>query len=96
MDTVKLDNWTIVAGGDGYQAPEVAVAAISGIVTGHPLHDDGKRVRISSPVQYENGTLTTYGGTRYRLGEPDPAYESAFPGAKQRLEKILMALCSGH
>ena len=40
----------------------------------------------------KNGRFITQSGSEYELGEVDPAYEAAFPGAKQR---ALDSLCKG-
>jgi len=63
--------------GDAYKAPEqLRVDVFSGIVTGHSLHTDGKRVTTSSIVKIDcdRKVVITHSGSEYTLGEPCPFY----------------------
>ena len=81
---MRLENWSIVHG--AYKAPEQRGYLI-GDVYGHPTRPDGRRVRTSVIVAVDPiaEAVKTYSGSIYELGEADPDYEKAFPGARERL-----------
>lgn len=86
----RLENWSfIVRSGDPYTAPELISGQLAGNVYNHPRFKDGEPVVTSLVVKEENGKVVTYSGSRYELGEPNPAYEQQFPDAKNRLMKAL-------
>ena len=91
MIKVRIDGWMVSTPEQPYTAPELRVRVLSGVVTGHPRHEDGKLVTTSSIKSLNplEGIIVTFSGTQYILGEPDPHYEAAFPGAKDRLLKSL-------
>ncbi len=72
--------------------PEHRGQAFDGKVYGHPRFNDGDRITTSNIIEVKNGRFITQSGSEYELGEVDPAYEAAFPGAKQR---ALDSLCKG-
>ena len=76
----RLENWSMkYSRADPYQPPEMAKFCLAGTVFGHPnqlRHHDGKEIATSEIVEIDKGsrTITTYSGTKYVLGKPDPAY----------------------
>ena len=63
--------------GDAYKAPEqLLVDVLSGIVTGHPLRPEGRRITTSSIVKIDcaREVVITHSGSEYTLGEPCPIY----------------------
>ena len=56
-----------------------------GFVSGHPCCADGKEVTTSCVVGRAGNKVVTKSGSEYELGTVDPAYESMFPGAPQRV-----------
>ena len=52
---------------------------------GHPAHADGKAITTSRLIGRKDRLVVTRSGSEYELGEPDPAYESKFPNARERL-----------
>ncbi len=92
MVKVRIDDWTVFIPEQPYIAPELLVRVLSGVVTGHPRHEDGTFVTTSS-IELLNpleGTIVTSSGTQYILGEVAEEYEYMFPGAKERLLKSLV------
>ena len=72
----RLECWAIKKVCGPYQAPEQSIFCLVGRVYDHPSksHYDGRRV-ITSMIENSNKedrTVTTYSGTVYKLGEPDP------------------------
>ena len=55
---------------------KLLVDVLSGIVTGHSLHPDGRRITTSSIVKIdcEREVVVTDSGSEYTLGEPCPFY----------------------
>ena len=77
----RLEEWAVVANGDGFTAPELATFSLVGRVYGDDRHDpatghfeDGHRIRTSYIVASEGRVVTTRSGTRYELGKPSPSY----------------------
>lgn len=74
---IRLDGWAVVpCGGNRYTAPELLPRALTGIVFGHPGHQDGKHVTTSQIVAVYKRTVTTRSGTTYRLGPIDRRYRA--------------------
>lgn len=69
-----LDNWSVLPGGGPYTAPEVGGKVLSGLVYGHPRHQDGKHVTTSRIEHAEGNIITTHSGSKYELRTPDPEY----------------------
>lgn len=89
-----LENWGLAQSPMSlYHAPELAPVMLVGTVTGHPRLRDGAEIRTSPIVDVEevNGNLvaTTQSGTRYELGVVHPDYERLYPGAVDRILKII-------
>jgi hypothetical protein len=83
---MKLENWSVTCRWDQpYIAPELKTC-LQGLVYGHPEFPDGETVTTSiiKEVTVE-GHIVTKSGSTYELGEVDPAYELAYPNARQRL-----------
>ena len=68
-----LENWSVISKPcSAYQAPELSIKRLCGIVSDHPKQPDGVSV-ITSRIQtidYEAKTARTK-NTDYTLGEPD-------------------------
>ena len=73
---VILDEWCLVAleGDDPYKAPEVRTATLHGVVTGHPLHEDGTHVTTTAPLASAGREVETQ-NTIYYLGEVSKDWE---------------------
>lgn len=84
----KLEQWSVVAGDfNPYTPPECVERRLHGQVSEHPTFPDGAEVTTSRIVRVAGGErllAVTNSGTTYELGEIDPRYEEAYPGAKQR------------
>lgn len=67
-----LQNWAVVMTLGPYDAPEAAVARLTGEVFGHPRFSDGTVVQTSRIVSLstKERKATTKSGTSYDLGEP--------------------------
>jgi aspartate 1-decarboxylase len=86
VKAARLEDWSLVDAPDnGLTAPEIRQRALVGIVTGHPNHDDGKRIRTSAIAGKAGEVIYTCSGAVYELGEPHPDYEAKFPGARRRV-----------
>lgn len=72
----KLEDWAIYSGHlmDPYRPPEAAGIRLEGIVTGHPRHDDGKRVITSRVLSASGRLVKTNSGSEYELGTVSPGY----------------------
>jgi hypothetical protein len=88
---MKLENWSVVYDNnvDPYTAPELIRSVLQGNVYGNPKFDDGTFICTSSIVGKNNGDIITKSGSRYELGNVDPAYEALYPNAKRRFFKSL-------
>lgn len=76
MENPKLEDWAVVVIlEDNYKAPEQGIVVLTGIVTGHPLKDDGKRIRTSyvSNIDIEKMEAVTT-SRRYSLGTPESGF----------------------
>lgn len=82
---IRLDNWSVLALGDVYTAPELSKAVLHGWVYGHPRFPPGHCVLTTEIVGVEDGLIITKSGSRYQLDEPNADYECKFPNAKERL-----------
>lgn len=72
----RLEQWFFPAS-DPYLAPELHIPRVAGNVFGHPdrkRHPDGKQITTSGVKRFARGVVETVSGSRYRLGEPLPAY----------------------
>ncbi len=73
--TIKIENWSVESGADSpYVPPEHAGIRLVGQCFGHGEHDDGKRIGTSTVVASEGRFVTTFSGSRYELGKPDPKW----------------------
>ena len=93
---MKLHNWAIVSLNlDPYMAPECQPKGLHGEVHGSTFFEDGTSITTSRLVKVEiDGPLTfihTVSGSLYELGEVNPNYEAAYPGALERLRKAVPA-----
>ena len=83
---MKVERWSVVSRTEyGFQPPDSESNCLQGFVTGHPSHADGKAITTSRLVGRNADRVVTRSGSEYELGEPDPAYESQYPNAKERL-----------
>lgn len=72
--TTVLENWEIVGEPlTPYQAPECQQYRLRGVVTGHPLFDDGDLV-TTSHIQERDGRYVQTESRTYRLGYPSEDY----------------------
>jgi hypothetical protein len=83
---MKLQHWSVrIRPWGQLESPEREGSCLYALVTGHPLHHDGKEVITSPLIARRTNCVVTRSGSEYELGEPDPAYEALFPNALQRL-----------
>ena len=80
-----LENWSLRFSFDPYLAPELQVPRLHGQVHGHNVFPDGAHVTTNHLAGVFGESVVTRSGTVYELGQVDPAYEAAFPNARQRL-----------
>lgn len=88
----RIENWCFTSHGDQYTPPEMMVPVLRGNVVNHyriGSREDQTTSRLLGRT--EDGMLVTK-NTVYELGEIDPGYEKAFPGAKDRLISQLPVL----
>ena len=72
----RLECWRIVVPEEcKYTAPELVPLLVEGAVYGNPRFEDGDPITTSSVVEVSGRIITTYSGSRYRLGEVDPRYK---------------------
>lgn len=69
----KLENWSVQTT-NPYLPLEASKAYLAGDVYGHPKYPDGHRILTSRPIKVDGRVITTYSGSVYELGEPDPKY----------------------
>lgn len=86
---MRLTNWAVTTQ-NPYAAPELQKKCVAGIVHDHPNFEDGANITtssISTVVRNAKGVieLTTFTGSVCILDGVDPAYESEFPNAEERL-----------
>lgn len=92
---IQLDEWSFHREEpEPWQAPELAVSFFVGRCYGHPRHPDGKQIQTSAVTGAVVGPggdvlVLTHSGSRYRLGDPHPDYEKAYPGARRRIIKAM-------
>ncbi len=81
-----LENWALVCvNGKTEHSPDIGAGCIQGDV---PLPRGGsERMRVcTQPIEGQcEGLLVTIEGHTVELGEVDPKYEEAYPGARDRL-----------
>jgi hypothetical protein len=83
---MTLQNWSLRSRPWGaVESPEQEGSCLYGLVIGHPRHRDGKPVLTSPVAARRTHCVVTRSGSEYDLGDPDPAYERLYPGARERL-----------
>lgn len=87
---MRLERWSMLAVGGPYRPREMQAYVIVGDVYGHRDHANGtevitSRIVTSRIVAVRDGKVHTQSGSIYELGDPHPDYESAYPGARERL-----------
>ncbi len=83
---MRLDRWCVISrSSPTLQPPEIERLCLHGFVSGHPRCADGKEVTTSRVVSQSGNVVVTKSGSSYELGSVDPAYESIFPNARQRV-----------
>ncbi len=83
-----IRNWMICKGEpERIAAPESRRPVLRGLVYGHEVHEDGSWVTTSSVKGRVGDRLLVASGRLYELEAPDPAYESRFPDARDRVLK---------
>jgi hypothetical protein len=71
---IILEKWGIVST-NPFMAPERQTKfSLKGIVYNHPIKEDGKEVVTSFITNIEGNIVTTYSGSKYILGPPNPEY----------------------
>lgn len=70
MTPVHLDNWAVNT--DQYR--QSGSIWLSGDASGHPMHEDGKRVATNYIASVDGRLITTKSGTVYRLGRIRRSY----------------------
>lgn len=81
----RLENWSLMATGDCYTAPELRSRSLHGQVYNHPNFPAGHWILTSTVLSVEKERVVTKSGSRYMLGQPEAMYEALFPGARDRL-----------
>lgn len=81
----RLERWSVFDDADPYRAPEDQAKRLQGYVYGNPRFEEGEHVYTTAIVGIAGGLMVTRSGSRYELGEVDPAYEKLYPNAKERL-----------
>ena len=72
--TTVLEDWEIVGEPlTPYQAPECQQYRLRGVVTGHPLFDNGDHI-TTSHIQDRDGRYVQTESRTYRLGYPSEDY----------------------
>jgi hypothetical protein len=90
---MKLERWCVISrSSPALQPPETDRVCLHGIVSGHTRCADGKEITTSLVVSRNGSRVVTKSGSEYELGVADPAYESLFPNARQRLFARLRSL----
>ncbi len=85
-----LNNWSVVYDDrNPYKAPEQRTAHLCGQVSGHERFEDNTIITTSSIKKFDGELVVTHSGSKYKLGDADEKYESAYPNAKERLLKSL-------
>lgn len=84
---IRINKWGLFVPFSPYQAPELRTMCLSGHVTDHPRLGEGNIT--TSAIKHaeligEDIIVHTVSGSRYVLGEVDPAYEEEYPNARQR------------
>lgn len=82
MSAVRLEHWYVMDRAGAYAPCDPATAArpiLTGIATGHPQHDSGKRLYTGRIRQVE-GKLARTARSTYELGEPHPEFTKLIPG----------------
>jgi hypothetical protein len=80
---IRIEEWSVVRGGDAETAPEARPRYLHGKVYGHPIKKDGTNIVSSEVVtlSVEEKTCLTK-NTIYRLGTPDPEYAKQYLDGK--------------
>jgi len=77
-DKLRLENWSIVAGSltaaSPYVPPEARLICLQGEVYNHPNFPNGTDVVTSFVRGVEGREVTTYSGSVYTLGYPNPEF----------------------
>lgn len=93
MSYVRIENWCVTTLGGVYTPPECQAHGLAGVAYGHPNFHDGTDVTTTEAVSLrmdgEDAIVTTRSGREYLLGQVDPNYERAYPGALARVIKSL-------
>ena len=73
---VFLDEWSIVYDDRGpYAAPETIIARLSGTASGHPEHEDGRKITSSPILRSTWNRRVETANTIYSLGMRHPDYK---------------------
>ena len=77
-EKLRIENWCIVAGSlhaaSPYTPPEARLICLKGEVYNHPKFNNGEVVCTSILMSVEGRTATTYSGSVYHLGYPNPEF----------------------
>lgn len=72
---VRLENWAVALNYlNPYMPPESSWTFLTGLVSGHPKHTDGKRIATSRIIKVSGKFVYTNSGTLYELGKPSLDY----------------------
>lgn len=81
-----LKNWSVTTFEESvYLAPEQRCPRLHGEVYGHAMFPDGASITTSPMVSRRGDIVTTQSGSEYELGDVNPAYEAAYPNARERV-----------
>jgi len=75
MHVYELRNWSVVTNQNGYLAPELAKAYLSGEVKNNPNFHDGEKIVTTRIIKAVGRFITTKSGSIYELvGAPSENY----------------------
>jgi hypothetical protein len=74
MDTILIENWSVVTTSEPHVAPELRNASLNGKVYGHPRFPNGHGVVTSQIEEANSRVVRTRSGSLYKLGTPSKTY----------------------
>lgn len=88
---IRLENWSVVSFGNGYNAPEQLTVHFKGNAYGHPNFKDDEPIVTTRITSCKDNIFKSFSGRSYVLGEVDPDFEKLYPNA---LERVLNSVCN--
>ena len=81
-EAVILHNWSVVATGGSYTAPECRSFCLQGEVFGHSRFPEGSSIVTSRIVGVSGRVIKTHSGSKYCLGRIDLGYRKFLRGIR--------------